>query len=65
MIVPNWKSVAEFDAWWKANGREVRRMTVATPPVDFETITNPEWHAIAEKIEAFQEKRKRMEELDR
>lgn len=64
MTAGPWKSVKEFEAWWKAHGREIRRMTVATPPEDFETITNPEWHAIAEKIEAFQEQRKRWEALD-
>ena len=61
MIVPDWQSVAEFESWWRINGRELRRMTVATPPLNFEIITNPEWHAIAEKIEAFQERRNRGE----
>lgn len=54
MIAGPWSSRAEFEAWWKATGREFRRMAVATPPVDFETITNPEWHRIAEVIEKFQ-----------
>jgi len=64
MIAGPWKSVAEFEAWWKANVVEFNRMAVATPPRNFEEVTNPEWHRIAEKIEALQAKRKRWEELD-
>ena len=52
-----WESVADFDAWWKEHGREIRRMAVATPPKDFETITNPEWEKIAVEIERFQKER--------
>jgi len=56
-----WRSRADYDAWWKANGREFRRMSVATPPEDYETITNPEWHALAEKIETFLARMKKQE----
>lgn len=37
-----WRTRADYDAWWRVNGDAFRRLSVATPPVDFETITNPE-----------------------
>lgn len=48
-----WRTRADYDAWWAKNGDAVRRLTVATPPRDLETITNPEWHRIARQIEVF------------
>ena len=54
MNVSAWKDRAEFEAWWKAHGAEFRRLSVATPPVDFETITDPEYLRVAALIEKFQ-----------
>ena len=53
-----WKTVVEFEAWWKTNVRELNRMAVATPPRNYDIVTNPEWHRIAAQIEAFQAARK-------
>lgn len=57
MTPPIWKSVAEFEAWWKENGREFRRQSVAIPPVDYETIVDPVYLETAAAIERFQRKR--------
>jgi hypothetical protein len=54
MDVPAWKDRAEFEAWWRAHGAEFRRLSVATPPVNYETITDPEWLRVALLIEEFQ-----------
>ena len=51
-----WKDRAEFDAWWRKHGAEFRRLSVRTPPVGFETITDPEYLRIAALIEAFNER---------
>jgi hypothetical protein len=52
-----WRSVEEFEAWWKENGAAFRRLSVATPPVNYETIVDPEYLRIATEIESFQRKR--------
>jgi hypothetical protein len=56
-----WRTRADYDAWWRENGREFNRMAIATPPKNFEEVTNPEWHRIAEKIEAFLVRMKKAE----
>lgn len=55
MNVPDWKTRDEFEAWWRAHGREFRRLAVKTPPRGSE-VTDPEWLRIAAKIEAFNER---------
>lgn len=55
-----WKSVADFEKWWAANVDAFNRLAVATPPRNFEEVTNPEWHRIARKVEAFQRARQKL-----
>lgn len=55
MNVPDWKDRREFEAWWRAHGREFRLLSVRTPPKGAE-VTDPEWLRIAAKIEAFNER---------
>lgn len=45
--VPQWKSRAEFDAWWLPNVRDLNILAVKN---------RPEWERITVKIEAFWEK---------
>lgn len=56
MTVPDWRTRAEFEAWWRAHGAEFRRLSVRTPPRDYDKIVDPEWLRIAAKIEAFNER---------
>lgn len=55
MNVPDWQTRAEFEAWWKAHGREFRMLSVRTRPHGQE-VTDPEYLRIAAKIEAFNER---------
>lgn len=49
-----WKSVADFEAWWKANGREYRRFAVTDPD---------EWERGAKAVEKFQKWRLKLEAM--
>lgn len=50
-----WKSVADFETWWRANVVAFNRLSVT------DTVA---WEAIAAAVEGFQEQRKRWEALD-
>lgn len=44
MIVGPWSSLADYEAWWKANVREFNRLAVIDPE---------EWERIARTCELF------------
>lgn len=47
MVIPHWKTRAEFEAWWIAHVDRFNRLAVTEPL---------EWERIARRVEEFQTK---------
>lgn len=53
-----WNSVEAFDRWWRRNVRAFNAMAITPPPHPDhpEVVLNPEWHRIADRIDAWKTK---------